>query len=347
MAVSPSDLILASQFNTLRNRTASLLGNGVSDFGYGQSVQSNEVSAGAVITAARLATLKNDMARVHLHQTGNPFPLDTIATGDVVGADDSGDGLTFDNQGDYTFNNLNASKGYNDYLSLLTTLENNRFDIHPSQSDIELAVAEDDRTQSWGAPDATNEDPTPESSIVSVFTVTFSTSDARRHFFNSGGEIRISGVVPEDTLDIGSPSFSRNQGWKDMIENPGQVRLGYNYILASASGASNIVFQNGTNFGNSSITSTYREIFRKNAAGNVYENSYWKVEVRNDSSTVIRFRLTLVDAGSETNVYPDFTKEPVTADIRMDYGARRAQGDPSGGSVTVPFPTFTVVNSFQ
>lgn len=334
MAVSPGDIILAAQFNTLRNRTASLLGNGVSDFGYGQPVESNEVSAGAVITATRMATLKNDMSRVYRHQTGNNFPLDTIGSGNVVGADQSGDGLTFDNQGNYTFDNPNPTKGYNDYLSLLTTLENNRFDIAGSQQEVDLALENDIRSLSWSY-----------TTITSEFTVAFSTSNARRHFFNSGGEIRISGDVTN--LALGSPSYSRNQGWQEMISNPGQVRIGYNYISVSNTGASNINLAQGVNFGNYQITSSYNEIFRKNAAGNVYENSYWTIEARNDSATTIRFRVRLVDAGPETNVYPDFVKEPVTADITMNYGGRRALGDPSGQSVTLPYPTFTVINSFQ
>lgn len=319
MAVSPNDLILAAQFNTLRNRTASLLGNGVSDFGYGQPVQSSEISAGAVITAARLATLKSDMSRIYLHQTGNPFPLDTISTGDIVGADSSGS---------------NATKGYNDYLSLLTTLENNRFDIASSQQDVDMTLAGDARTLSWSY-----------TTITSEFLARFATTNDRRHFFNSGGEVRISGDVIN--LDLGSPSYDRNLGWQNMITNPGQIKMGHNYIDASNPGVTNVVYAQGKSFGNYQITSTFREVFRKNASTSVYENSYWTIEVRNDNPTEIRFRIRFVDAGPESNVDPNFVKEPVTADIFMNYGNRRALGDPSGSSVTHPGANITVVNFLQ
>jgi hypothetical protein len=334
MAVSPGDIILAAQFNTLRNRTDNLLGNGVSDFGYGQPVLSNEVSAGAVVTATRLSTLHSDISRVNVHQSGSPLSIDTIVAGDVIGADQSGSGLTYTTPGNYTFDNPNATKGYNDYLSLLTVLETNRFNIAAGQSDVTLAVASDARTLTWSYV-----------AITSEFTVTFTTTNARRHFFNSGGQLIISGTVVN--LDVGSPSYARNLGWSDMITNPGQVQIGYNYIRASAPGASNIVFLNGLGYGNYQFTSTYQEIFRKNAAGSVYENSYWTVEGRNDSANIMRFRVTLVDAGSESGGVLAGTQEPVTADITMNYGTRLAVGDPTGQSVTLPNPVFSVVNTIQ
>ena len=149
MAVNPNDKILAAEYNSLRNRTASLLGAGVSDFGYGQPVSASEISSGAVMTAARIGQLRDDMSRVYLHQTGNTFPLSAINSGDIVGADQSGTSLTFDNQGAYTFDNPDVTKGYNDYLSLMNTLETNRFDIAPSQQEIDTARVSDARTLAW------------------------------------------------------------------------------------------------------------------------------------------------------------------------------------------------------
>jgi len=321
MAVSPDDIVLAAQYNTLRNRTVNLLGNGVGDFGYGQPVATSEVSRGTVITALQFENLRNDLQRIYRHQTDLDFTnsdptnvLDTIVAGNTIGADES-DG--------------NVTKGYNDYLSILDTLEANRFSLVDNQAEDVPAITNDLRALQWST-----------STIISEFTVSFATADARRHYFNSGGEVRISGDVT--SLDVGTPSGARNQGWFDMITDPGEIQIGYNYIQMSNSGATNVLFQQGVNFGNYQLTSTYREVFRKTAdTGTVYETSYWKIEARVDSPTTLKFRISLIDSNAGG------TPEPVTADITMNYGGRRALGAPSGSSVTVPFPTYTITNSLQ
>lgn len=324
MAVNPGDSILAAQYNSLQGRVESLLGNGVNDFGYGQPVTSNQTSAGAVVTAARLAAIRNDMANIYQHQTGAAFPLTAIGTGDVIGADQSGTGLTF-NGNDYSFDNPDSTKGFNDYLTLMSTLETNRFDIDATQQEVVPSINSDARTTQWSYV-----------TVVSEFDVSFATSNARRHFFNAGGQIRVSGVVTN--LDSGSPSYERNLGWQEMIQNPGTFLFGYNYVNVTNTSALNIQFPQTQSFGNYQLTGSYQTIFRKNADSGVYDNSYWTIEAREETSSSIRFRISLVDSGPETGSI----QEPVTADITMRYGGRR-----SIDAVENPFPVYSVVNNFE
>jgi len=332
MAVNVGDLITAADYNSLQGRVSNVLGNGSNEFGYGQSLDSSQTSIGTIVTAQRLLNLRADMNDVYTHQTGNPIPLDPIATGNVIGADES--------EG-------NVSKGFNDYLTLMATLENNKFDIALTQQAVNNSIESDTRTSQWSY-----------ASIITEFTVSFTSVNARRYFFNSGGQIRVSGAV--SNLASGSQSFQRNLGWQDMVENPGVVLYGIDYVDVTNTSALNVSFPGtlappgpggnpfrpapsgdpgpgGAN-GEEDITSTYQTIFRKDADAGVYENSYWTVEARNDSNTTIRYRVTLVDSGPETGPI----QEPVTADITINSGARR-----SAGAVEIPFPAFAVTNLFE
>jgi len=321
MAVTSGGRILASEYNSLQSRLQRLLGTGTSTFGYGQTVTSSQIGIGSTVTAARMAKLRTDLEKAYTFQTGQPIQLTEITTGDLVAAEISG--------GDET-------KGFQDYLDLMSTLETNRFDFDPTQVEAVTAITSNARTSQWSRV-----------TITSEFELSFASSNKRRHFFNTGGQVRVSGFV--DNITSGSDSLQRNQGWKDMIENPGIILFDRNSVGVTNVGASNLTFPQGNNFGNDQVTGTYTEIFRKQAAGAVYSNSYWTLEVRSTSASTVRFRIRLFDGGPESDsdglargsVYGG-VNEPVTADITMQYGGRRAVG-----AVEVPFPAYVVVNSFQ
>jgi len=349
MAVSVGDLITAAQFNSLQGRIESVLGNGVNDFGYGQPVTSSQVSTGSTITASRLGLVRNDIENAYAHQTGNTIDslLTEIDAGDVIGADVSGTDLAFSGN-NYTFVDQAPLKGFNDYLSIMSSLESNRFGIDASQQEIAPSLTSDTRSSSWSYV-----------KITSEVVVSFATANARRHFFNSGGELRIAGAVT-NLGGVEGESHPRNKGWQDIVTNPGYVKFGYNYMGNSNANATNVQYPQTQNFGNYQLTSAYTTILRKQSSGaggvygNVYEDSFWTVEARQDSATSIRFRISLTDGGPETLIGSNEVgtiQEPVTADIRFDYGARRADKSDFGVDgvlgVDNPFPAFTVVNSFQ
>jgi hypothetical protein len=321
MAVTTGGRILAAEYNSLQSRIERLLGNGTTSFGYGQPVTSSPVSIGRTVTAAKLAEVRDDLETAYTLQTGDPIPLSLIEAGDLIAAEQTG--------GDTT-------KGFRDYLDLMTTLETNRFNFDASQVEIVPAIASDSRTNSWSRV-----------TITSEVELSFLSSNSRRHFFNSGGQVRLSGVV--SNLASGSASYQRNLGWKQLIENPGIVLFDRNSVNVTNTGSLNIQFPQTNNYGNDQVNQNYTEIFRKNASGAVYSNSYWTVEVRAPSSSTLRFRIRLFDGGPESDsdgiargsVYGG-VNEPVTADITMRYGGRRADG-----SVTVAFPPYSIVNSFQ
>lgn len=179
--------ILASDYNTLQQRVANLLGTGTATFGYGQTVQSSAVFQGNTILASQWDNLANDIKSVYIHQTGNSPSIRNVDAGDLI--DDT-----------------SADPKVN-YANLLTNLESNKFDLAPSQS---LITAIDTKTysSSW-------------SSLVSMtVTATFSTALEARFFFNSGGRLRLAGVKS------GGSASAQNTSWSNLLSSVGARDFG-------------------------------------------------------------------------------------------------------------------------
>ena len=112
MTVNAQELITAATFNGLQSRIETVLGQGFSDTGYGQTVSSSIVAANTVITATHLSNLKSDIDKCRAHQTGSLTSLSTINATDRIGASESidKDGTT------------DTSKGVNDYLAIIGSI---------------------------------------------------------------------------------------------------------------------------------------------------------------------------------------------------------------------------------
>ncbi len=337
MAINSGDNITAAQFNGLQSRINQVLGVGSGDFGYGQAVSSSQVLSitdpdipdGDSVTAAQFNNLRSDMRKAFIHQNGTEIPVNPFNVGDIIGANASGTDVNSDTG---AIINPDATKGFNDLLDVMSDLETNRFNIHPEEAEVQVRAA-DERTTDWN------------NTKTSECTVSFSNANARRHFFNAGGQIRISGSNDMDTST--GDSEARDEGWNNLLDNPGEIHFDHNSTTVTGS-TSGVSFPDGT-IGNSDLTSSYQTIFRKDASGGLYSDSYWKIDAREDSSTQLRFRVVLVDDGPESD--DDFgevggtdggVQEPITADLEFEYAARRANGE-----VVLPFPTFNIVNTFE
>lgn len=345
--VSVGGSILASDYNTLQGRIANILGTGSGEDGYGQTLVSSQVDEptttgagdGDIVEAQFMQNLFDDMNKAYTHQTGSD--LSTIlyrvsgqsgvgtGDGDVIGADKTGTGLTYSvDRTSWTFDDENTQGGFNDYLVAMTTIETNKFDIFigtPSQGEI-LTQTTDVRTTQWGSPG--------DLSIDMEFTATFDDADHRRYFFNSGGEIRITGSL---AIPSGETGTTKNSDWSLMLSNVGAVKFNYDTTTADS----------GTTYaiGNNDLTGTYQTILEKSGSGFYAENLY-KVEARQDSATVLRFKVTLQDADTgdvKPGVPPGAPPGPVideyvTGTITLALGHLRA----SGSNVDVDAPSIAL-----
>ena len=327
MAVNDGDNITAAQYNGLQSRIEQVLGTGSGDFGYGNSVSSDQVTAGDSVTAGQMDNLRSDMGKCWTHQTGDNIPLANIAVGNIIGADASGTGVTFDNSNNYTISGSIANGGFNDYLSKMTELETNRFDIDSGEQTVADSAGVT-RTTSWNG------------TISATFRVSFGNANNRRYFFNSGGELRISVAGANGT-------GSKDSDWSSILSNPGQIRMGYNYTTISGS-------NNGvtlSSIGNDAMSSSYQEIFKKVGTAAVYAENYWKVEARITNVSTFEFKVTLVDddAGDRPDPSPPppfgpLTDEDVTLDITGTFAMRRATG--SNIAYPAPTPAVSITDNF-
>jgi hypothetical protein len=168
MAINTGDSITAADYNSLQSRVQQVLGQGSQTFGYGQQVKSQQVSGPTAtgesdatnITADEFNNIRDDISRIFIHQTGsaldiglfkgagsveNDFP--TANEADVIGADQSAMSVTVDDSDNYTYTNVDETKGFNNLVEIVSQIESiqNRFTINSTQR--ELQVLEIDRSE--------------------------------------------------------------------------------------------------------------------------------------------------------------------------------------------------------
>jgi membrane-bound inhibitor of C-type lysozyme len=284
------DIIQAADFNALWSRINTILGNGFGDTGYGQVLSANSVPAQSIVTAAYLEDLRTDLNRTFVHQTGSLSNLNQIVRTDIIAADTSG--------GDTT-------KGFNDYVSLMATIEADRFLCDDTQASIESAISST-RTTQWNG------------SVTHEFTVTFGDADKRRHFFNAGGQIFL-------TANLSSGSGAKYTDWATMFNNMGTIKFAYNNTSSTGTGT-------GTGIGNYTLSGSYQTIFTKSGSGVYAENTYI-VQAKQNSTTQIQFLVRFSDNDSGDPAIDENVVGTLTSVIQ--------QRRPSGQYVSVVGPSYS------
>jgi hypothetical protein len=105
-------------------------------------------------------------------------------------------------------------------------------------------------------------------------TVTFTSGDAARYFFNAGGLIKLT------FSRTGGTTNAINSSWTGICASPGTIAFGYRNTTRSGAGSSNIILNNN-NGGYHSGTSTFVTHFRQNdLGGGYYGLDYLKVDYK-------------------------------------------------------------------
>lgn len=288
--------ILASRFNDIRNSVDKILGTSSSSdptYGYGQTLTDGTVIGSRTditnadsITAEQYKTLYLDLIRIRIHQVGaasvsvEPFVI-----------------------GDYDTNTSSTDKVEEAYAIALEGLS----------ADIDTARFEIDSTTQADAENLFNSVGNPVRStrtelvsgswngeINHIFDVEFESAESRRHFFNSGGQIRLSAEVDY------AGSQTKTVDWQGALSAMGNISF------AANSSFSNSGVGLGRPVGNYQLTGSYQACYRQDI-GATYSNSYYEVYALNLSDTVIRFKASFIDGGPndptwgiEENVFGDF-----------------------------------------
>jgi hypothetical protein len=285
------DPITAARYNIIQSTVSNVLSTGSGDSGYGQTLQSSQVAQNQLIEDDHMNTLRLDIRKAYLHQNNSYPTLTVVSTADTV-----------------TDNTLNNS--YATFETLATNINTNRNTISASRLTTGSTASSYVRTTTWNA------------TRVGNFTVTFASTNAARHFFNSGGAVQIDMSVTAGT--------AKNNDWNTMfITNMGT--LTFANLASSRSGAGGTLT---SSVAYTTLTTSYQTVY-SSVGGGVYTASNFNIQVRftDISSLVIEFQITLNDAAAGT------IDEDVAANLNINVNRRIANGALSD-PITIAEPTF-------
>lgn len=274
-------LITASRFNETQQRVATILGVGASNSGYGQLLQSNRATSKTVITAEQLNLLRRDMLAIYVHQTGEFDSFILPAFAGQSSNSSPADLITETDFLDYENFSFQLLENRNNYEELISFVENN---VHQSSLSIFnnfttfFKVLKNTRSQSWGG------EAQPQT-VFHEFRVIFDSADQRRHFFNTGGQIRFEASL--DGFFGNQPELDKFNSWQNLLNDMGQIIFTGDKTIKTGTGQ-------GSNLGNFSLTEQDQLIFVRDGSGIYSENSY-SILARNVSSSVISFTVRFND----------------------------------------------------
>ena len=248
--------ITAARLNNLQSRIALILGTGSGTSGYGQTVVSSQVNNSSdTVDAEDINNIYTDMVKTRIHQVGvNETGIrQVIADLNSVAEDTSSQ---INDSGTTATDADGTKKGIADYESLMTQIETDKLLIHASQAALEPKITST-RTATWNG------------LIFHTFTVTFGSAAMRRHYFNSGGEIRLS------SNNTGA-STPKGLDWAALCSEIGNVKFSSETTLPSGSGQ-------GYYIGNNSLTAAYQTCYLKTGSGSysgIYAGNLYTIKAR-------------------------------------------------------------------
>lgn len=272
--------ITAARINNLQSRVELILGNGAGENGYGQTVVSSQVSnQNGTVNADDINSIYADLIKARIHQSGpaSASIAEVIQNRNVVAETDS---YFVDDNGVLSADPEGALKGIADYESLMSIVEADKFLLHPSQANLEPAITST-LTSNWNG------------LRFQEVSVTFADEDHRRHFFNTGGDIRFS-------ANNTNPSTPKGLDWAELCSEIGTVIFNHNQTRSTGDGS-------GTSVGNYQLTSAYQQIYQKVGAGTysgIYAGNLYTIKARFDAlnPNVILFRIEFSDVAIDNNI---------------------------------------------
>lgn len=297
--------ITAARINNLQASIELILGTGSGQSGYGQTVTSVPVNnTGDVVQAADINAIYADILKARVHQVGtNDIGIAEIVQNLNVVAEDTS--FFVDDDGATSIDPEGFEKGLTDFETVMGQVLSDKATMHPSQAILEPAISSV-RSSSWNG------------LIYHEVVVTFTSASARRFYFNTGGELRIS-------ANNTGASTPKGLDWGQLCSQVGTIKFSAESTVSTTGGGSSI--------GNYDLTSAYQNIYQKIGSGSysgVYAGNLYTVKARSDIDTRIIFRIEFNDVVFDNNIDNN-------VDGRLESALQhyRANGD-----VTVPAPSY-------
>ena len=192
MAYQQGDVITATDYNNFVANVNAVIGTGTGDKGYGLSEVST-VSAGGTIQASDWNSLLSGLQKGANHQgTTLTNASNTVSTGGNI----------------VPLSNLGAD---------ITLIDTNRLTAAGANMSTGVAGVTSTRTTAWTT------------QVTHTFTVTYASANAARHFFNSGGKIKMA------FSRSGGTSSTQNTSWTNLFSDLGTVSMAANGTTISGS----------------------------------------------------------------------------------------------------------------
>lgn len=297
--------ITAARINNLQASIELILGNGSGQSGYGQVVTSAPVNnTEDIVQAEDINAIYADILKARVHQVG-PGDIGIAEVVQNLNTVAEQTSVFVNNDGVTSTDPEGFKKGIEDFENIMDQVIADKALMHPSQAALEPAISSA-RSSTWNG------------LIYHEVAVTFSSADARRFFFNTGGELRIS-------ANNTGASTPKGLDWNQLCAQVGTIKFGAESTVSTTGGGSTI--------GNYDLTSAYQDIYQKIGSGtysSVYAGNIYTVKARSDIDTRIIFRIEFNDVVFDNNV--DNNVDGRLESVLQHY---RANGD-----VTVPAPSY-------
>ena len=230
--------ILQADYNSIRNKVVTVLGNGSGNSGYGQQdrIVSAAVAEGTKVTINEWANLRFDIINAYKHINGADPVTAVVSEGNTIRYTSSftPDTGTLDV----------PQKQYDDWADNITS---NRFTVATSESGTTAEVTSS-RNTAWV------------SQCECVIQFYWTNANDARYWFNSGGRIQISAAR------TGGASTAQNTSWTTLLTAAGTQLFG------GAVPNTGTTPNDGTNWYRT--TSTFQTFYTATAVGYYTSNNY-------------------------------------------------------------------------
>ena len=300
--------ITAARINNLQSSISLILGTGSGQNGYGQTVTSLPVNnTGDVVEAADMNAIYADILKARVHQVGvgDVGIAEVVQNLNIVAEQTSN---FINDQGESLTDPDGFKKGIEDFESLMTQVQTDKALIHPSQAAIEPGISST-RSSTWNG------------LIVHEVAVTFSSAAAKRFFFNTGGEIRLS-------ANNTGASTPKGLDWAQLCSQIGIIKFSAETTVSTSGGG-------GSTVGNYDLTTSFQNIYQKIGSGTysaVYAGNIYTVKARSDIDTRIIFRIEFNDVVFDNNI--DNNVDGRLESVLQHYRAEANLG------VSIPAPSY-------
>jgi hypothetical protein len=252
------DYISVPDYNNIRNKISGVMSTGSATLGYGQALQSSLVATGDAVTKTQWDNLRFDVVNAIVHQSGSVPTITTINEGELL--------------------RYAADQPNYQYSTLASLAETNRFDLGTGQYVTEAGTSRSNSVSFSGE-------------VASTCTISFTSADQARYFFNSGGKIRFTSAFTQ-----GASPTQQDNSWNTTL---------------SATSASPAVFGGNSPAVNFyTLTNSYQTFYQLSSSS-PYSSNRWQIDVlcnigNNNSggATSITFRSRWIDGYTDPGFPP-------------------------------------------